>query len=103
MDFISNITMEGRMMAVLPFVAFGVFWVFVIHLVAYGSGWKRAAEQLAMQEWDEFPDDKITYGSLQIGSSNYTNSMTIAINDMGIYLRPIWIFRMGHKPLFIPR
>jgi hypothetical protein len=29
--------------------------------------------------------------------------MTIAINDMGIYLRPIWIFRMGHKPLFIPR
>ncbi|USN55525.1 MAG: hypothetical protein H6765_02810 [Candidatus Peribacteria bacterium] len=54
----------------------------IVHLVAYMSGWKRTAQEYAMQTGNEFPSDKIIFGSLQIGNSNYNNSVTIAIDSM---------------------
>ena len=37
-----------------------------------------------------------------INTTNYKNSLLVRYNGEGLYLRPVFIFRLFHPPLFIP-
>ncbi len=34
--------------------------------------------------------------------ANYNNCLTIGVDTAGLYLSPLFFFRIGHPPLFIP-
>jgi hypothetical protein len=40
--------------------------------------------------------------SAKINSANYNNSLILKYNEDGIYLKPIILFRLFHKPILIP-
>ncbi len=50
----------------------------------------------------EFIGTKIGLISANINSANYKNSLILKYNDEGIFLRPIFLFRLFHKPILIP-
>lgn len=40
--------------------------------------------------------------SAAVNTGNYKNSLLLKYNSEGFYLRPVFIFRLFHPPLFIP-
>ena len=51
---------------------------------------------------DPFIGNRIEIISISINSMNYNNTIILKYNDVGIYLRPVLIFRIFHKPILIP-
>ena len=81
-------------------VIFPLFWCGVIFLVAYLSGWATLARVYRFDGY--FQGRQWSFQSAQIGWGNYNGVLTVGANWEGLYLKPFFLFRFGHPPLFIP-
>ncbi|MEO8406333.1 MAG: hypothetical protein ABI480_17115 [Chitinophagaceae bacterium] len=50
----------------------------------------------------EFSGQRIGIITAAVNNANYKNSLVLKYNEEGIYLRPVLIFRLFHKPILIP-
>ncbi len=81
-------------------VIFPLFWIFVVWLISHLSGWQKLAKRYPATLP---PQGKRMGGqTLLMGFSRYSNTMEMVVNSTGIWMQPKWLFRAGHKPVFIP-
>jgi hypothetical protein len=81
-----------------PFVFAGI-WVLIIFTISRG-GWAALAASYSTST--PFKGHSVGFISASINGANYNNSLILKYNEVGIYLRPIFFFRLFHKPLLIP-
>lgn len=81
-------------------IIFPLFWIFVVWLISHLSGWQKLAKRYPAT----LPPQGRHMGgqTLAIGYSRYRNTMEMVANPTGIWMQPMWLFRAGHKPVFIP-
>ncbi|HET6841282.1 MAG TPA: hypothetical protein VFK06_06295 [Candidatus Angelobacter sp.] len=73
-----------------------VFW-----FIAWQGGWRLLARRFRTQR--SFPTQKWRMQSAEMRFlANYNNCLTIGANAAGLYLAPMFLFRLWHPPLFIP-
>lgn len=83
---------------------FGTFiplWLTIGYAVALLSGWRSLAEHYRTDR--PFPGHKrwMQSAKLRLGAG-YNNALTLGSDADGIYMAVLFLFRMGHPPLFIP-
>ena len=89
------VALVAGILIVLP-----AFWCAVVLLLSYLSGWQALA---ASYEAKEPPRGTLFSGqSGSVGIVSYRNSLTVHAAPDGFFLTVPAIFRIGHKPLFIP-
>lgn len=81
-----------------PFFFIGIF-VFVLFFLSK-KGWSQLANEYRFD--NSFEGERVGIISAAINGVNYNNCLLLKYNDEGFYLRPVFIFRLFHKPLFIP-
>lgn len=82
---------------------FPVFFVGGFILVLYvlsKKGWLDLAA--VYQTGDDFQGERVGIISASINGVNYNNCLLLKFNHEGLYLKPIFVFRLFHPPLFIP-
>jgi hypothetical protein len=80
-------------------VVFPLFWSMTVWLIAQFA-WTALA-----QDWRtlESPSGTLHSGiSARIQMTRYNGTLTAHFNESGLFLEPIWLFRVGHARLFIP-
>lgn len=81
-----------------PFFFIGM-WVLVIFIILK----MRWADLVTnYQSGNTFTGKKVGIISASINRADYSNSLILKYNEEGIYLKPIFIFRLFHKPVLIP-
>ncbi|OQP60371.1 hypothetical protein A3860_33875 [Niastella vici] len=81
-----------------PFVFVGM-WILVTFILSK-KGW---ADLVASYETNaHFSGERVGVISATINNANYKNSLVLKYNEEGLYLRPIFLFRLFHKPILIP-
>jgi len=90
---------------ILPILAFALifplFWCAVVLLVSRLSGWSTLSADYAAQAPQA--GETFTWASGRIRFfSNYNHVLVVHVSERGIGLKTIWLFRVGHAPLFIP-
>ena len=88
---------------IFPFLFLTFFiaiWLIVSLLMAKTGGWSELAKMY--QGSKSFDGVFIKNQSAYINFSRYSLSLNLGINSKGLYLIPSFLFRFGHKPIFIP-
>jgi hypothetical protein len=81
------------------FFVFPLFWMLVVWLISR-FGWVGLAEHWRTQE---IPTGMLYSGaSANINGARYNHVLQIWLDDKGLFLEPIWLFRVGHVRLLIP-
>jgi len=94
---------SGLVLMIIPvfLVCFGLLWSGIVFLSAHLSGWTALArhypgsQQPAGQSWHW---SSATFSWF----ASYRNILTVSVSPSGLYMRPIFVFRIGHEPLLIP-
>lgn len=81
-----------------PVFFIGMF-VFVIFFLSK-KGWSDLAGQYQFE--GNFEGDRVGIISAAINGVNYNNCLLLKYNHEGFYLRPVFIFRLFHKPILVP-
>jgi hypothetical protein len=81
-----------------PFLFVGM-WILVTFIISR-VGWSDLAANY--ETINPFIGQRVGIISASINSANYNNSLIMKYNEVGIYLKPIIIFRLFHKPILIP-
>jgi hypothetical protein len=84
---------------VFPFFFAGV-WILVMRLLSFVSGWHRLAERYHHPE--EFRGTVLRNQSARLRGVNFNRVLDIGAGEEGLYLVPMILFRLFHKPLLIP-
>jgi hypothetical protein len=82
-------------------VVFPLFWMAVVFLVSRVGGWAGLAKLYAA----EMPPrgDAFAMCTARLNMmGNYRNSLNLTVSSSGIHMQPLFIFSVGHEPLFIP-
>ena len=90
---------ENIFPALFPFFFIGM-WIFVLKKLSSMSGWATLAEHFHFQE--KFEGRYYRFQSARLNKVNYSSTLEIGMNEMGLYMVPIILFRLFHQPLFIP-
>lgn len=97
----SETTLVMCILAGFPFV-FLIIWNLVMLITSFVGGWNKLASDFAT----ECPDnlDWIGWQMARLGFVDYKNTVWIAVNQKGLYLKtgPSILFRFMHPPLLIP-
>lgn len=94
--------MNETLIILSAFIGFLLFFALVVMLISKMGGWsnlaqKYPAKQFLGKELKTFP-----MSSLQIGYfGQYSGVVNIKVYPEGIWLRPGFIFKFGHSPIFI--
>ena len=89
------------LVALLAVVAFAVAWAAMSSLIAAVSGWRRLARVYRLttpfngRQW-RFRSARMRW------STNYSGCLTIGADVRGLYLGVLFVFRIGHPPVFVP-
>jgi hypothetical protein len=83
---------------IFPFAFIGS-WLLVSFILSR-MGWATLATNYPFD--GVFTGQRIGIISGSINSVNYNNSIILKYNDEGLYLKPIVLFRLFHKPILIP-
>ncbi|MBX2863000.1 MAG: hypothetical protein KTR27_05555 [Leptolyngbyaceae cyanobacterium MAG.088] len=87
----------------LPFLGFPVLWCTVSLLLAYIGGWAKLANQyLDVPEREKRLERIYGMQSGYIGTTRYKGCLNFRIYEEGLGLSVLFLFRIGHPPLFIP-
>ena len=87
----------------LPFIGFPVLWCTVSLLLAYIGGWAKLANQyLDVPEREKRLERTYGMQSGYIGTTRYKGCLNFRIYEEGLGLSVLFLFRIGHPPLFIP-
>ena len=78
-----------------------IFWWALSHLTAWMSGWSLLAKRFRFNGQFDGEQIRWVYGLLR-WYTKYGGVLVMGANAQGIYLRTIWMLRIGHPPLFIP-
>ena len=81
-------------------IGFALWWCFLMWAIAHVFGWSSLARHYRAA--DRFTGKLRHFRSGKIGWSNYSGCLTVGANSEGLYLAVIFLFRVGHPPLFIP-
>jgi hypothetical protein len=81
-------------------LGFVVIWCLVVLLVSRVSGWHRLSGTFAAPG----PPGGTRLAGLSgsVGSVRYRNCLIAHVTELGFFLSPFAIFRMGHPTLFVP-
>ena len=83
-----------------PFYFLGL-WIVVTYWIALTSGWRLLAKRFRFQ--GIFTGAKWSMQSARMRTmSHYNNALTIGADMTGLYIAPVFFFRIWHPPLFIP-
>ena len=81
-------------------IAFFLFWNGIIFLLSLVGGWHSLGGHYP-QSGDVTP--RWTYKSGRMrGFVNYNGILNLGVNEQGLHLSVVSLFRAGHPPLFIP-
>ena len=83
---------------IFPFLFRGM-WVSATFIISK-MGWSDLASKY--QTNAVFTGDKAGLISASINNANYKNSLILKYNEEGLYLKPIFLFSLFHKPILIP-
>jgi hypothetical protein len=81
-------------------VAFAALWTGVFILISLISGWSRLAKNFATDR--NSLGREFHWQSGSVGFVRYRNCLNVAVASNGLFLWLPWIFRVGHRKLFIP-
>ena len=83
---------------ILFFIA---LWICVCKLISVFGGWKTLSQDY--QANSAFDGQKLWLKSVAMSRwTSYNSCVNIGTNKYGLYLSVLFIFRVGHPPLFIP-
>jgi len=80
---------------------FVVFWCGISLLISFMSGWRELSRIYPATVSPEGKRFWFQSASMRRGT-NYGNCLIVWVNPNGIYLSVLFLFRIGHPPLFIP-
>lgn len=78
---------------------FFLFWCFVIWLISHFSGWQRLAQRYRSLQLPSGDVWSWQYG--MVGWVGYNGVLTLTANDQGLFMEVLFLFKVGHSPLFI--
>jgi hypothetical protein len=88
---------------IFPFV-FPLFfvgmWCLVLRILSFVSGWAQLAELFYHPE--KFRGKYYRFQSARIKEVSFSCALEMGVNEKGLYLIPMILFRLFHKPLLIP-
>lgn len=88
-------------LAVLLFpVLFVGTWLAVTLLLSRLGGWHRLARRYRSSS--PFPGRIWRFQSAKFNWAGYNNCLSVGGNEAGLYVAPLFLFRLGHPRLFIP-
>lgn len=87
----------------LPFIGFPLLWCTVSLVLAHIGGWAKLANHyLAVPDREKRLERTYGMQSGYIGSTRYKGCLNFRIYEEGLGLSVLFLFRIGHPPLFIP-
>lgn len=81
-------------------VIFPLFWMAITYLISQMSGWSAMAQHYRTDTKPEGYSTSMNSG--MIGWSRYNGVLQLVLNEKGLYISILFLFRIGHPPLFIP-
>jgi hypothetical protein len=90
-------------MPALPFIlpiAIAAWWCIIMWVVSRMCGWHALARHYRAES--RFNGKHYRFSSVKMGSGNYSGCVTLGANSYGLFLAVMFLFRVGHPPLFIP-
>jgi hypothetical protein len=76
-------------------------WTGVMYLTARFGGWSTLAARFRLQ--DDFSGQRWSGQSARLrGISSYNNCLIVGADQAGLFVRPLFPFRVAHPPLFVP-
>lgn len=82
---------------------FPIFFVGMFVLVLFVLSKRGWSDLVTRYRFDgDFNGDRFGIISATINGANYNNCLVLKYNEHGFYLRPILMFRLFHKGIFIP-
>jgi hypothetical protein len=80
-------------------VLFIGMWILVTYMISK-MGWADLAKFYETNK--TFRGNKVGLISASINGANYNSVLILKYNDEGIFLRPVFLFRLFHEPILIP-
>ena len=94
--------MDNPLLIIALFIPiFILFWMGISFLLSLLSGWRTLAEYYPSQT-TRTPQCWSFQQAYLRGFIRYQGALIFCADQDGLYIRPIWLFRVGHPPLFIP-
>lgn len=84
---------------VFPFFFIGM-WCAVLRILSIMSGWTQLAERFHHTE--KFGGKYYRFQSARMKQVNFSSALEMGVNETGLYLVPMILFRLFHKPLLVP-
>ncbi len=84
-----------------PLVFFLLLWILISFLASRLSGWHRLVKTYPASTPYEGKPYRFQTLWMRYGT-HYGNIATVGANSQGLYLSVLFLFRIGHDPLFIP-
>lgn len=85
-------------------IFFSGIWMTVLAFISFAGGWNSLAQQYANSE--KYAGKLLkafSLCSLRLSFfATYSNSINISLHENGLLIRPLFLFRFMHKPLFFP-
>ena len=83
-------------------MAFAVaLWLLISIIAAWAGGWSALARDYPLAERFEGRRWRLQSAQMRWGT-HYNNCLTVGASDQGLFLATLFLFRVGHPPLFIP-
>ena len=82
-------------------ILFLLIWILACYLLSIWGGWSRLAGDYRTDADIDGSVWRFQSGALRYGL-RYNGCLTIGASPSGLHLRILFLFRMGHPPLFIP-
>jgi len=80
---------------------FVALWVAICLVIAQVGGWAELARHY--RATNPFQGERWRFRSARMRlNGHYNNCLTVGANIQGLYLSTMFLFRVGHPPLFIP-
>jgi hypothetical protein len=88
-----------------PLVFFALFiamWICIGFLISLIGGWHALSELYAADAGQFSGKRKYMQSAAMRWNTHYNNVLTIGADARGLYLGVLFLFRIGHPPLYIP-
>lgn len=93
---------SGFIIAALALPAFVLFWMAITALIAVAGGWHSLAKAHPVPGHLYEKGVRYSFQSLSLGLfTNYNSSVHVTVYSTGIMIKPLFIFSLLHKPIFI--
>jgi hypothetical protein len=86
----------------LFFPFFALFWCAISYLIATAGGWRALAARYSLAESDFNGTRWHMRSGRMRWTTHYNGALTIGADPRGLYMGVLFLFRVGHSPLYIP-